>query len=123
MGIHACELQGLFSLLPAPSGTHNYTQIYNAVNTTFLETKSNRGRSNRFLSTALDSFGKYLSNLAIFHDMSNNDVHIMLLRAPKRIIQKVLPVLDKILISKNKYLSLCAYSAKVRLTLISQIRL
>lgn len=76
--MHVCELQGLFSLLPAPSGTHNHTQIYNAVNTTLLETKWNRGASNRFFSsTALGSLGKYLSNLAIFHGMSNNDVRTM----------------------------------------------
>lgn len=78
-----CEFQGLVSLLPSPSGTHNYTQIYKAVNTMFLETKLNRGGSNRFLSCrALGSFfGKYLSNQAIFHGILSNDVHTMQLRA------------------------------------------
>lgn len=96
-----CEFQGLFSLLPSPSGTHNHTQIYNAVNTMLLETKLNRGGSNRFFSCrALGSFfGKYFCNRAIFHGILSNDVHTMQLRAHKRIIEKVHCVLGKILIS------------------------
>lgn len=98
--------KGLFSLLPAPSGTHNHTQIYNAVNTTFLETKWNRGASNRcFSNAALSSFlGKYLRNLAIFHNMSNSDVCTTLLRAHKRTV-----FLAKFLFKKQIHFSLCIF--------------
>lgn len=99
--MHVCIL--IFSLLPAPSGTHNHTQIYKAVNTLFLEPKWNRGTSNRcFSGAALGSIlGTYLSNLAIFHDILNNDVLRMQLRALTRAIKNAHCVLGRIRISKQ----------------------
>lgn len=112
--MHACVLQGLFPLQSARSGTHNRTQIYDAVNTAFLETKWNRGASNRFFSsTALGSFlGKYFSNLAIFQDMSNHGVHTVLLRARKRIIQRCTVFLAKIWFQNRIPFSLCMSSQR-----------
>lgn len=68
----------------------------------FLNTKWKRGASNRSSSsTELGSYlGKYLSNLAIFHDLSNHNEHTMKQRAHKRTIEKVHCVLGKIMISK-----------------------
>lgn len=70
-----------------------------------LKNKRNRGARNRFFSsTALGSFmGRYLSNLAIFHGLSNHDVHNVAKSSQETIentIEKVLCVLGKIQISK-----------------------
>lgn len=111
--MHVCIL--IFSLLPAPSGTHNHTQIYKAVNTLFLEPKWNRGTSNRcFSGTALGSIlGTYLSNLAIFHDILNNDVLRMQLRALTRAIKTRTVFLAEFAF-QNKYPTSCTHSAKER---------